>query len=685
MKKKFDISKKTPDEIQKFLSEAYMNIYIDDENQLYNPLVDIPPEFEENPEYFITNLMSQPEFFTFTCQHILGVNIVPFQAVILRELWNRRFPMLIGSRGMSKSFILAIYVILKLLFCQNRKIILCGASFRQSKVVFAYVESIVSNSTILRSMFKPESFAHANDAYVVTLGNSYCKALPIGTGEKIRGQRANDIVADEFSSMLIDIFETVIAGFAAVSSAPDKNVKNIAKQKLIERLRVELDKIGIEYEDAVDAHTGGSNNQIIIAGTAHYDFNHFSKYHKRWLQIIKTRNDKQKLKALFGEKYEDGLDARDYSVIRVPIDLVPDGFMDKAQINRSKATMSSSNYIMEFGAGFVSDSDGFFKNTLIRQCCVDYDMKLQLPSGRILEEDELFFEPELFGDLNAKYIYGIDPASQQDNFSIVILKLCNHGEYRKIVNVWVTNNKDHKEQVKEGQEKEHNFYAFCCRKIRKLMKTFTCERIALDSQGGGVAIMEGLKDKDKLEPGELPIYPIIVPGKPQDTDGEAGLHIIEIVNFSSQEWTSNSNHGMKKDLEDRILLFPFIDTVSIAIAQAEHEQYKIDDMQKLLFNIEELKLELVTITVSETPTGREHFDTPEIKTGTGRKGRMKKDRYSALLMANASARNLAGSVFSPITTFGGGFSSSYKKTNDEQENMFVGPSWITNQLQSLYD
>ena len=26
-----------------------------------------------------------------------------------------------------------------------------------------------------------------------------------------------------------------------------------------------------------------------------------------------------------------------------------------------------------------------------------------------------------------------------------------------------------------------------------------------------------------------------------------------------------------------------------------------------------------------------------------------------------------------------------KKTNEEQENMFVGPSWITNQLQSLYD
>ncbi len=387
--------------LDKVLSEAYMNLHFD-EAQLSNPLAVIPESFENHPELFVTNMMAQPDFFTFTCQHILGVEILPFQAVILKELWDRKFPMLIGSRGMSKSFVLALYVILRLLLCKNRKIILCGAAFRQSKVVFGYVESIISNSSILRSIFGSDCFQHSADAYMVTLGNSYCKALPIGTGDKIRGQRANDIIADEFSSMLIDIFETVISGFAAVSASPAQNVKDRAKQRLAV-------KMGIELEESFN-ELGKSDNQIVIAGTAHYDFNHFSQYHKRWLQIIKSRGEIDKLRAIFGDKYKEGLNWKDYSVIRIPYELIPDGFMDSAQVIRSRATMTENNYLMEFGACFVYDSDGFYKSTLINQCTVNYDMKFILPSGRVLAEEEYFFEPEVYGSPHKQYIYGIDPA-----------------------------------------------------------------------------------------------------------------------------------------------------------------------------------------------------------------------------------------------------------------------------------
>ena len=33
------------------------------------------------------------------------------------------------------------------------------------------------------------------------------------------------------------------------------------------------------------------------------------------------------------------------------------------------------------------------------------------------------------------------------------------------------------------------------------MKVFPCEEIALDAQGGGIAIMEALHDKDKIQEG----------------------------------------------------------------------------------------------------------------------------------------------------------------------------------------
>ena len=64
-----------------------------------------------------------------------------------------------------------------------------------------------------------------------------------------------------------------------------------------------------------------------------------------------------------------------------------------------------------------------------------------------------------------------------------------------------------------------------------------------------------------------------------------------------------------------------------------------DTLEDAVMEIEELKDELVTVVVvSVTPEGRERFDTPEIKTDTGKKGRMRKDRYSALVIANMLAR-----------------------------------------------
>ena len=48
---------------------------------------------------------------------------------------------------------------------------------------------------------------------------------------RIRGQRANDIIADEFASIPREIFENVVAGFAAVGADPVENVKRMAVRK----------------------------------------------------------------------------------------------------------------------------------------------------------------------------------------------------------------------------------------------------------------------------------------------------------------------------------------------------------------------------------------------------------------------------------------------------------------------
>ena len=143
----------TPD-IKKKLDEAWLNLPEGlNENALYNPLEHIPEELQESPHLYILYLLQKPEYFSFVCSQILNVKLLPIQALILKEMWNHKFPMLIASRGFGKSFMLAVYCLLRMLLMPGRRIVVAGAAFRQSKVIFGYMETIWRNAPILRDLF----------------------------------------------------------------------------------------------------------------------------------------------------------------------------------------------------------------------------------------------------------------------------------------------------------------------------------------------------------------------------------------------------------------------------------------------------------------------------------------------------------------------------------------------------
>ena len=615
--------------------------------------------------------MMQPEYFSMVCKQIFNIDLLPVQALMLKEMWNRKFPMLIASRGFGKSFVLSLYSMMRAFFMPRRKIVIVGAAFRQSKVLFEYMDTIWKNAPILRDLSSTNSGPRRDvDRCVMHIGDSTITCLPLGDGSKIRGQRANDIVADEFASIPREIFENVVAGFAAVSSSPVENVKRIAAGKKAKELGKEQE--AIKEDELVKA------NQIILSGTAYYDFNHFAEYWKKWKAIINSKGNPSKLKEIFGDDEElpSGFDWKEYSIIRIPYELLPEGFMDAAQVARSKATVHSGIYQMEFGACFTTDSQGFFKRSLIESCVVKKNEPVVLPSG------EVFFESVLRGDPNKRYVFGIDPASEVDNFSIIVLE--QHVDHSRIVHCWTTNRSEHKDKLKRGLVKESDFYSYCSRKIRDLMKLFPCERIALDAQGGGIAIMEALHDPDKIQDGELPIWEIIDDDKEKDTDGNPGLHILEMCQFAKADWVSEANHGTRKDFEDRVLLFPYFDSVSLGLALSDDKmtKRKMDTLEDCVMEIEELKNELSLIMMSQTPSGRDKWDTPEIKLPGGRKDRLRKDRYSALIMANMAARTMRRTPppidYESVGGFVGGLQSK------EEGPMFMGPSWWTEKMKDVY-
>ena len=492
----------------------------------------------------------------------------------------------------------------------------------------------------------------------------------MGDGSKIRGLRAHIIIADEFASISPDIYETVVAGFAAVSASPIENVKAEAKKELMKELGV--------WTEELEGLTKKMGNQAIISGTADYSFKHFAKYWDRYKGIIDSKGDPEKLKAIFGEVPPESFNWRDYSVIRVPYELIPKGFMDDKQVSRAKATIHTGIYNMEYAACFVKDSEGFFRRSLVESCVVDDKGSVSINDKPIL------FDAVTKGNPDLQYVYGIDPASEKDNFSIVILEL--HPTHSRVVYVWTTNRTNFKERQKTGLVDEFDFYGFCARKIRNLMKIFPCARIGLDAQGGGVAIEEALHDKNKLKEGEKLIWPVIDYNKSKDTDGQAGHHILELVQFARSEWTAQANHGLRKDLEDKALLFPRFDNLTLGLTMEKEGQDILetdfnpiyDNTTECVLEIEELKSELTTIVMSQTSTGagaRDRWDTPEVKLPHGKKGRLRKDRYSSLIIANMMARQFRNQLDSVSYDVIGENARDAVKTKGD---MYKGPQWFTN-------
>jgi hypothetical protein len=200
-----------------------------------------------------------------------------------------------------------------------------------------------------------------------------------------------------------------------------------------------------------------------------------------------------------------------------------------------------------------------------------------------------------------------------------------------------------------------------------------------------VAIEEALHDPGKLEDGEIVIWPVIDPNKSKDTDDQQGLHILELVQFARADWTAQANHGLRKDLEDKVLLFPRFDQVSLALAlDKEGKDISTADFDNLYDNesdcileIEELKNELTTIVMTQTSTGpnaRDRWDTPEIKLPNGKKGKLRKDRYSALIIANMLARQITRTL-EPVSFEVIG--NDLSKTEKKDGQMYKGPSWFT--------
>ena len=126
---------------------------------------------------------------TFSTNLIAGVDLFPFQHMAVKAMFESDYFLGIWSRGMSKSWTTGIFAFMDAIMNQGVDIGILSKSFRQAKMIFKKIEDIAA---------KPEAkflsqcitrVSKQNDEWVMEIGNSSIRALPLGDGSKLRGFR----------------------------------------------------------------------------------------------------------------------------------------------------------------------------------------------------------------------------------------------------------------------------------------------------------------------------------------------------------------------------------------------------------------------------------------------------------------------------------------------------------------
>lgn len=511
--------------------QLYDQKHAEDFDSTYSndPINEVSIDYEAWTEFFSYYRYYIDEF----AIDILGVDLFPFQRVILRAMGRGQFSVLIACRGIGKSWIVALfYICVSILYPNVKCGIASGNSQQARNVIIQKIKGELSkNETIAREINFPIRTG-ADDCYCEFKNGSEIRAITLAQdrgGDSARSWRFNYLLVDEARLVKDDIIETILIPMTKTKR------QNALKWKQNEK------------------------GKVIFISSAYLKTSGLYKRFKYHFEQMVSGNQNYVAMCF---PYQVGIQAGLFDA-------------DDIEQERAKPTMTSDKFAYEYEGVFVGSSGESY-----------YPYELTMPC-RILEHCELEQPKKSDSIYLITHDVAVSTAKNSDNACthVIKLKLRPNGTYTKsAVYIKVVNGLPLEKQRDYLRELIH-------------LKFPNCKKLVIDERGAGNGLPRMFYESWEYTDPKTKVtveYPPLI--KDNDEEGfllDNAIPMIRAIN-ATNDFNTTYYPYMKSCFEDRTLqLLVTSDEVdalykSGEITPEEYAQYiEHDTLQSELSNIKQ--------------------------------------------------------------------------------------------------
>lgn len=394
----------------------------------------------------------------------LHLNLHLFQKILLVMMNLCNITVFIGSRGIGKTYLSAVFCVIRCILYPGTKICIASGTRGQA---FNVLEKIIlelrpNSKELSGEIDDKETQINGTKAQVVFKNTSYIKVVT--ASDSARGNRANLLILDEYRMISKDVIDTILRKFLTLKRMPKYDALTKAERKV--------------------AYASEKNKTIYLSSA--YFVDHWS-----YLKCTDT------CKFMIN-------DTKSQFVCGLPYQLsIAEGLLDSSAVEDEMAEtdFNELKFAMEYEAIWYGNTEGAFFdfNSISKNRRIKYPMLPGHLAVKLNNSQDIRIKPK---DVNEIRILSADIAlmssRKHDNDATAIFVNClmptRTGRF--------TSNIVYTESC-EGMRTEAQALT-----IRKMFDEYQCDYIVLDAVGIGLGVFDCLA-RDMVDPESGEIYPAL--------------------------------------------------------------------------------------------------------------------------------------------------------------------------------